>query len=251
MERDGATQPRVQAQGLQKTYGDITALDGLDLDLRGPQILGLVGPNGAGKTTLIKILLGLVTPDGGHVEVFGRAPSALFDRGGPPVGYMPQGLAIYPDLTIRQNVRFFAHLHRLPRDQRAAAVEAAVGTVGLSDRIDDPVSDLSGGMQRRVSLASTLVHRPRFLVLDEPTVGVDPDLRAQMWAEFRELRDAGSLLIMSTHYLGEAARCDQVVFLRQGRTLAVDTPDRLLEQAGTDDLEEAFIRLAGTPEAVA
>ncbi len=251
MDGAGTSGPSLHVDGLSKRYGKITALDELTLDLEGPTIVGLVGPNGAGKTTLIKVLLGLVAPDAGEVEVFGRRPSELFGSGGPRVGYMPQGLAIYLDLTVRENVTFFARLHRIDRATRAQAVEQAVATVGLSDRVDDPVAELSGGMQRRVSLASTIVHSPELLVLDEPTVGVDPELRSRMWSAFRDLRDEGSLLLLSTHYLGEAGRCDVVVFLRQGRVLAVDTPDALLARTGTDELEEAFLALAGAPEGIA
>lgn len=234
----------LETRDLRKTYGDVTALDGVDLTLEGASTVGLVGPNGAGKTTLIKVLLGLLDPDAGEVSVFGRPPGELFAGDGPRVGYMPQGLAVYTDLTVRENVGFFAHLHGLPADERDAAVEAAVGEVGLLDRVDDRVATLSGGMQRRVSLASALVHEPELVVLDEPTVGVDPDLRARMWEHFDRLREGGSLLLMSTHYMEEASRCEQVAFLREGRLLALAEPDALLDRTDAGDLESAFRALA-------
>lgn len=234
----------LEVHGLRKTYGEVTALDGIDLRLEPETIVGLVGPNGAGKTTLIEILLGLLAPDAGKVDVFGHPPDALFDEEGPTVGYMPQGLAIYTDLTVRENVEFFARLHGIPSETRAEAVASTVEAVGLGDRIDDRVSVLSGGMQRRVSLASALVHRPRLVLLDEPTVGVDPDLRAQMWDRFHQLRGEGSLLLLSTHYMEEASRCDEVLLLREGHVLAHGEPDVLMARAEADDLESAFLALA-------
>ncbi|HKL28435.1 MAG TPA: ABC transporter ATP-binding protein [Natrialbaceae archaeon] len=226
---------------LRREFGAVTALDGVDLDVDGPRIVGVAGPNGAGKTTLIRVVLGLLSPTAGSSSVDGTASLSLGAADRERIGYMPQEDAIYQDLTVRENVDFFARLYRV--ENRSAAVDRAISFVGLEDRADDRVSDLSGGMIRRTSLACAIVHDPDVLVLDEPTVGLDPKLRATMWEAFRERRDAGALILLSTHYLGEATRCDDVLFLRNGRVLAFDSPDRFLDETDTDDLEDAFLAL--------
>jgi ABC-2 type transport system ATP-binding protein len=226
---------------LRREFGSVTALDGVDLAVDGPRIVGVAGPNGAGKTTLIRCLLGLLSPTEGASTVAGTPSLSLGAGDRERIGYMPQADAIYRDLTVRGNVDFFARLYRV--DDRSAAVDRAISFVGLEDRADDRVSELSGGMIRRTSLACALVPDPDVLVLDEPTVGLDPELRATMWDAFRERRDEGALILVSTHYLGEATRCDDVLFLRDGRVLAYDTPERFLEETGTADLEAAFLAL--------
>lgn len=229
------------ARGLIRRFGSIAALSSVDLELDGPQIVGVAGPNGSGKTTLIRCLLGLLRPTEGEATINGIDSRSLSGSDRRHVGYMPQRDAIYRDLTIRENVSFFARLYDL--DDRSAAVERALEFVALEDRADSRVADLSGGMIRRTSLACAVVHDPDVLILDEPTVGVDPELRASMWEAFRERRKQGALTLVSTHYLGEATRCDQVLFLRDGRVLAFDTPAAFLESTGTDDLEDAFLAL--------
>jgi ABC-2 type transport system ATP-binding protein len=231
----------ISVTDLRREFGPVTALDGVDLEVDGPRIVGVAGPNGAGKTTLIRVLLGLLSPTDGSSSVDGTASLSLGAEDRERIGYMPQEDAIYQDLTVRENVDFFARLYRV--EDRSAAVDRAISFVGLGERADDRVSDLSGGMIRRTSLACAVVHDPDVLVLDEPTVGLDPKLRATMWEAFRERRDAGALILLSTHYLGEATRCDDVLFLRNGRVLAFDSPDRFLEETGTDDLEDAFLAL--------
>lgn len=219
----------------------MTALDGVDLAVEEPEIVGVAGPNGSGKTTLIHCLLGLETPTAGETRV-GDTPSRAFraaDR--ERIGYMPQNTAVYDDLTVRENVAFFARLYGT--DDRATAVEDALETVDLADRAGARIDELSGGMVRRTSLACAIVHDPDVLFLDEPTVGLDPQLRASMWREFRTRRDDGALVVVSTHYLGEVTNCDRVLFLRAGRVLAFDTPDAFLASTGTDDMEAAFLAL--------
>jgi ABC-2 type transport system ATP-binding protein len=243
---DAADQVSISVSGLTRTFGPVTALDDVDLTIDGPQIVGVAGPNGSGKTTLIRTLLGLLTPTDGTTSVNGT-PSDAFgaaERG--RIGYMPQRQAIYDDMTLRENVAFFADLYGV--DDRAAAVGEALAFVALEDRADDRVGTLSGGMIRRASLACAVVHDPDVLFLDEPTVGLDPELRATMWDAFRDRRDAGALTLVSTHYLGEASRCDRVLFLREGRVLAFDAPDAFLERTGAADLEGAFLRLLETDD---
>lgn len=244
--------PTVRTSGLERSFGDVTALDGVDLDVEGPAIIGLAGPNGSGKTTLARCLLGLLAPDAGDVAVDGTDPLAFDASDRARIGYMPQHEAVYRDLTARANVDFFARLYGV--DDRATAVRRALEFVDLADRADDRVATLSGGMVRRTSLACAVVHDPDLLVLDEPTVGLDPELRATMWDGFRQRRDDGALALVSTHYLSEAEHCDRVLLLRAGRVLAFDAPATLRERTGTETLEGAFRALldgsAGTSEQV-
>jgi len=234
-------EPSIRVDDLRRTFGDVTALDGIDLDLDGPEILGVAGPNGAGKTTFVETVLGLLAPTAGRVRVNGTDPLAFDAADRRRLGYMPQHEAVYRDLTARENVDFFARLYGV--DDRDAAVDRALSFVDLADRADSRVSSLSGGMIRRTSLACAVVHDPDVLVLDEPTVGLDPQLRATMWEGFRARREAGALVIVSTHYLGEARHCDRVLFLRNGRVLDCDTPAAFEAKTGTDDLEAAFLSL--------
>jgi len=233
------SQPSIRVSNLRKEFGPVTAIDGLDVTLDGPGIVGLVGPNGAGKTTLIQCLLGLLRPTAGSTRINGTPSMGLSAADRRRIGYMPQSAAVYRDLTVRENVAFFASLYGVGGD----AVEEAVDLVGLGDRTDARVRELSGGMVRRTSLACTLVTDPLVVFLDEPTVGLDPALRAQLWDRFRQRRDEGRLLVVSTHYLGEANNCDQVILLRDGAVLAFDDPERLVEQTGTATLSQAFLSL--------
>ncbi|MEF8852033.1 MAG: ABC transporter ATP-binding protein [Haloarculaceae archaeon] len=233
--------PTLRTQGLRREFGDVTALDGVDVDIDGAEIIGVAGPNGAGKTTLIETLLGLLAPTEGVVRVDGTDPLTFDADDRRLLGYMPQHEAIYRDLTTRQNVDFFARLYGV--HDRKRAVDRALELVDLADRADSRVADLSGGMIRRASLACAVVQDPGVIFLDEPTVGLDPQLRATMWDGFRQRRDDGALVVVSTHYLGEARHCDRVLFLRDGKELAFDTPAAFLERTGTADLDDAFLAL--------
>ncbi|PSQ18910.1 ABC transporter ATP-binding protein [Halobacteriales archaeon QS_8_69_26] len=250
-----ASEISIAVEGLRREFGPVTALDGVDLSIAGPEIVGVAGPNGSGKTTLIKCLLGLLAPTAGEARVGGTPSRAFGADERERIGYMPQHEAVYRDLTVRENVAFFARLYGV--EDRESAVDRALAFVDLRDREDARIGQLSGGMIRRTSLACAVVHDPDVLFLDEPTVGLDPELRASMWDGFRERRDDGAIAMVSTHYLGEARNCDRVLFLRGGRVLAFDTPERFLERTGTDDMEAAFLALlhegdreatAGSPE---
>jgi ABC-2 type transport system ATP-binding protein len=236
-----STDPSLAARGLTRDFGDLRALSDVDLAVDGPQVVGVAGPNGSGKTTLIHCLLGLLRPTDGHAEIGGVDALSFDPADRARVGYMPQDAAVYRDLSVRENVAFFARLYGVT--DREAAVQAALETVDMADRGGARIPELSGGMVRRTSLACALVHDPDVLVLDEPTVGLDPELRASMWAGFRERRDAGTLVLVSTHYLGEARRCDRVLFLRAGEVLAMDSPAGFLERTGAEDMEAAFLAL--------
>jgi ABC-2 type transport system ATP-binding protein len=217
----------------------VQALDGLSLKARTGEIYGLLGPNGAGKSTLIRVIVGLHTPDSGDVSLLGTpVPNKnILSR----LGYMTQASALYDELTIWQNVAFFAGL--MGHTDRAK-IEAAIAFVDLLDRKDSRISTLSGGMRQRVSLATVLAHEPDLILLDEPTVGVDPQLRFQFWENFRRMTERGITLIVSSHVMDEAERCDRLGFLRRGQLIAEGTAASLREQAGKGDLEEAFLHFA-------
>jgi ABC-2 type transport system ATP-binding protein len=229
----------IEARGLVKAFGPIRAVDGIDLALPPGRIYGLLGPNGSGKTTLIRLVVGLARPTQGTVRVLGTpVPSReLLAR----IGYMTQSDGIYPELSVWENIRFFAALYG--QTDRDRLVET-LALVELDGRLDSTVLELSGGMRRRLSLACALAHRPPLVVLDEPTVGVDPALRAQFWAHFRSLAAAGATLLVSSHVMDEADRCDELLFIRSGRVIASGTGAQLREQAGTTDLETAFLHFA-------
>ncbi len=237
----------VEVREVHKRFpGGVHALRGLSLTLRQGEIYGLLGPNGAGKSTLIRAIAGLLTPDAGSVTVLGQPmpDKAILAR----VGYMTQASALYTDLTIWQNVAFFAGL--MGCHDRAAIAEA-IAFVDLADRAHSRVSTLSGGMRQRVSLAVALAHHPALILLDEPTVGVDPQLRAQFWGHFRQLTARGVTLLVSSHVMDEAERCDRLGFVRDGQIIAEGTAESLRAQAGTATVEEAFLHFAAQKGAAA
>jgi len=232
----------VCVDGLAKSFGTIRALDSVSLTVGNGEIYGLLGPNGAGKTTLIRSLVGLVTPDAGTVTVLDRR---LPDRAIlADIGYMPQSPALYADLTVDENVRFFAAVHGLERHAAAQSTADALELVDLSPRRHSVVATLSGGMRQRVSLACALVHRPHLLLLDEPTVGVDPQLRAELWQRFTTMAAEGTTIIVSSHVMDEAERCGRLGLVRFGRMLAEGTSDELRRLAGVERLEDAFLVLS-------
>ncbi len=233
-------QPIIETRALRKTFGAIHAVDGVDLSLVPGHIYGLIGPNGSGKTTLIRLLVGLARATSGEARVLGTLmPSRpVLER----IGYMTQSDGIYPELSVWENIRFFAGLYGGTDAARALEV---LGLVELADRRDTPALELSGGMRRRLSLACALVHSPAVLFLDEPTVGIDPALRVQFWAHFRRLAAAGATILVASHVMDEADRCDDLLFIRAGTVFARGTADELRTRAGTDRLETAFLHFAG------
>jgi ABC-2 type transport system ATP-binding protein len=233
----------VQAEGVHKAYRGRSALSGLDLEVPRGRVYCLLGPNGAGKSTLIRVLCGLLRPDAGIIEVLGwRVPSIRIQS---QIGYMPQEIALYDDLTISQNLRFFGELYELPRDQIRRRSDELLSLVELSDRRGERVGALSGGMKRRASLAVSLLHKPRLLFLDEPTAGVDPQLRRSFWKHFIALTEEDVTVFLTTHLMDEAANSQVIGFLSHGRLLAQGHLDELLQMAGASDLESAFIALEG------
>ncbi len=231
-------QVAVEVDSVTKEFGDIKALNGVTLRVRRGEIYGLLGPNGAGKTTLIRSIVGLIAPNSGTVTVLGRKlPNLDVLR---EVGYMTQQAALYPGLSVEENVSFFAAIYGVE-----GGVKDALEFVDLYTRRGSVVATLSGGMRQRCSLACALVHRPRLLLLDEPTVGVDPQLRVELWEQFRRMAADGTTIIVSSHVMDEAERCQRLGLIQYGRLLAEGSPSEVRSQAGTQNLEEAFLKLAG------
>jgi ABC-2 type transport system ATP-binding protein len=228
----------VDVENVVKSFGTLRALDGVTLRVRAGEIYGLLGPNGAGKTTLIRAIVGLVAPDSGTVTVLGTPMPNLDILA--KVGYMTQAAALYPDLSVEENLRFFAAISGADSN-----VDEVLKVVELDQRRKSVVATLSGGMRQRCSLACALVHRPRLLLLDEPTVGVDPQLRVQFWEHFREMAAAGTTIVVSSHVMDEAERCQRLGLIRFGKLLGEGTPDEVRAAAGTNNLEEAFLKLSG------
>jgi ABC-2 type transport system ATP-binding protein len=235
-----------------KRFDHVTALDHVTLSVEKGETFGLIGPNGSGKTTLIRLLLGLGKPTEGSITVLGRKMPSR--RVAPRIGYMTQSSALYNELSIRENLAFFGALYGLRGQRLKERIAATLALVDLVDRANSPILTLSGGMRQRVSLGCALIHEPELIFLDEPTVGIDPELRLTFWDYFAQLNQRGVTLIVSTHNLDEAIRCHRLGLLRFGKLLAADTPDSIREQSGQKDFEQAFLyfaqraEIAGTAE---
>jgi ABC-2 type transport system ATP-binding protein len=228
----------ITVESLRVRRGGRLVLDGLSVAVDAGRVTGLLGPSGSGKTTLIRAIVGVQIVEGGSVTVLGRPAGAPSLR--PRVGYVTQAPSVYGDLTVRENLRYFARVLDTP----PARIDAVLATVDLREAGGRLTSTLSGGQRARVSLATALLNEPEVLVLDEPTVGLDPVLRRDLWATFHGLATTGTTLLVSSHVMDEAARCDGLLLLRDGRVLAALTPDELRAQTGEADLETAFLRLA-------
>jgi len=237
-----AEREAVRTRALRKEYGKLVAVDDLGLRIERGSLYGLIGPNGSGKTTIIKMLVGLLEPTSGEAYVLGERTPAV--RSARRVGYMPQEMAIYTDLTVHENLTLFGELYSMEPEVLERREDELLRMVDLADRRDSLVSQLSGGMRHRASLACALIHDPDLVFLDEPTVGVDPELRVGFWKHFSELKAKGKTVIMTTHYMDEAVRCDTVGMMRLGRLIGEGTPKSLMERTSTTDLESAFIAMS-------
>jgi len=217
----------IETHGLVQVYGDQRALDGIDLSVPEGSIMGVIGPSGCGKSTLVRALTGMERPTEGTVTVFGKDPAIATSRMRSRFGYMPQMPTLFPNLSASANLSFIASLYGVPWRGRRQRLRRMLDLVELTPHRRKRVSELSGGMQRRLTLAATLVHEPELLFLDEPTAGVDPVLRERFWTHFRELRDEGRTIVVPTQYVNEAVSCDTVAVMARGRLIAVQPPDRL------------------------
>ena len=230
----------VELEDVRVRRGEREVLHGISTHVPAGQVIGLLGPSGCGKTTLMRCIVGVQAQVRGRVTVLGRPAGSAELR--PLVGYVTQAPSVYSDLTVQQNLEYFARLVRAT----PATVSATIDVVGLGDHARQRVDRLSGGQAARVSLATALLGAPQVLVLDEPTVGLDPVLREELWATFRRLADSGTTLLVSSHVMDEASRCDRLLLMRDGHLLADDTPEALLRRTRTSDLEQAFLHLIRT-----
>jgi ABC-2 type transport system ATP-binding protein len=236
----------LEGRGLRKRFGELVAVDGVSVELEAGTILGLLGPNGAGKTTTVAMLAGLVTPDAGDVLLGGQRLAGDDDPAKRRLGLVPQDLALYEELSARENLRFFGALYGLAGDALERAMASALELVGLADRARDRVAKYSGGMKRRLNLAAGLLHDPDVVLLDEPTVGVDPQSRNAIFDNLEALRRRGKALLYTTHYMEEAERlADRIVIVDHGRVIADDTLAGLSRTHGAVSLEKVFLALTG------
>ena len=224
------------ADGLKKSFDDLVAVDGVSFFIEEGETFGLLGPNGAGKTTSISMIAGLLEPDAGSVSVSGTAISTSSTKGKGDIGLVPQDLAIYPDLTASENLKFFGRLYGMPADTLSVRIDEVLEVVGLAERRDDLVKEYSGGMKRRLNIGIGLLHKPKLLILDEPTVGVDPQSRNSILESVEALSAEGMAVLYTTHYMEEAERlCDRVAIIDEGSIKAEGTRRELVSMVGERD----------------
>jgi ABC-2 type transport system ATP-binding protein len=242
MNNSSTPDPAITVTGLTVVRGGRTVLDDVTFSVARGTVTGLLGPSGCGKSTLMRSIVGVQVVARGTVDVLGEPAGSKSLRRS--VGYVTQAPSVYADLTVRENLRYFAAVLGAP----SSDVDRVVDEVGLTTHIDAITGRLSGGQEARVSLAAALLGTPQLLVLDEPTVGLDPVLRRDLWALFARLADNGTTLLVSSHVMDEATRCERLLLMRDGRILADDSPDALLERTGATDVEAAFLDLVDESE---
>ncbi|RAP76517.1 ABC transporter ATP-binding protein [Paenibacillus montanisoli] len=235
--------PVIDVRSVTRRFGSKTVLDDISLQVERGEVFGLLGPSGSGKTTLIKLITGIDKADGGSVHMLGeQMPKlAMLQR----FGYMAQSDALYNELTAKQNLTFFGSLFGLKGSQLSKRIETAMSIVNLQDDLNKTVAAYSGGMKRRLSLALSLLHEPELLILDEPTVGIDPVLRQSIWQELSDMRRRGTTIVLTTHVMDEADKCDRLGLIRDGKLTAIGTPEAIKASSGSATLEEAFIVYGG------
>ena len=233
----------IKNENLKKNFGGVKALDGLNLEIKEGELYGLLGPNGSGKTTLIRIIVGVLLPTSGTISVMGSANP--FKKAA-QIGYMNQSESLYIDLTVRENISFFGALYGVERNALKKKITELLDLLELSDKADELVGNLSGGTKKRVSLACALAHSPKLLLLDEPTVGIDPALRVSFWDYFNRLAKEGVTILISSHQMDEAEKCARLGFLREGKLLTEGRPGEIRSMTGKETMEEAFLELIRT-----
>ncbi|WP_433945851.1 ABC transporter ATP-binding protein [Paenibacillus sp. SN-8-1] len=233
----------ITAARVSKRFGNKTVLEDITLEIHPAETFGLLGPSGSGKTTLVKLFTGTLQATTGQVHVQGTLMPKLSILN--QIGYMAQSDALYTELSAKENLEFFGALYGLKGASLRKRIMEVTEIVALSDHLDKRVDQYSGGMKRRLSLAAALLHHPPILVLDEPTVGIDPLLRQAIWKELKLLNQQGTTILLTTHVMDEAEKCDRLGMIREGKLLAVDSPEKLISQTGTRSIEEAFVYYGG------
>jgi ABC-2 type transport system ATP-binding protein len=236
-------EPIVLSQSVSKSFGKQQVLKNINLEIFSGEIFGLLGPSGAGKSTFVKQLVGLDTPSTGENYIFQtKMPSLpIIEK----IGYMAQSDALYGELSAKENLEFFASLYGLKGKRRQTRIQEVMEIVELTEHVNKLVSNYSGGMKRRLSLAISLLHEPQLLILDEPTVGIDPVLRQSVWNSFYDLKKKGTTIIVTTHVMDEAEKCDRLGMIRDGQLIAVGTPEELKSHTNASNIEEAFLVYGG------
>jgi ABC-2 type transport system ATP-binding protein len=239
----------VSTRRLRKVFGELVAVEGLDLEIARGEVFGMLGPNGSGKTTTIRMLCGLVVPTSGEATVAGfdvtREPEKVRRR----IGYMSQRYGLYDELTVNENLRFYSAVYGLVGDDREQRIREHIHDLGLGNRLSQAAGTLSGGWKQRLALACATAHRPDLVFLDEPTAGVDPAARRTFWEIIYALAKRGTTIIVTTHYMDEAVRCERLAFLSRGHLIAVGTPSSVTKQFGQPTIEDVFIMLQEKDEA--
>ncbi|WP_178023578.1 ABC transporter ATP-binding protein [uncultured Paenibacillus sp.] len=233
----------IRTREVTRAFGGKEVLHGINLEVRRSEIFGLLGPSGSGKTTFVKMIAGIDEATRGEVEVLGtRMPKLdMMNR----IGYMAQSDAMYAELTAKENLEFFGALFGLRGGRMKRRIDEVMALVNLTDHLKRPVGAYSGGMKRRLSLAIALMHEPEVLILDEPTVGIDPVLRKSIWDEFESLSRQGTTILVTTHVMDEADKCHRLGMVRDGSLIAVGTPEALKQETGSVTIEEAFLYYGG------
>ena len=250
MNGGGVAEDAVRTAGLRKSFGALVAVDDLSLTIRRGEVFGLLGPNGSGKTTTIRMLTGLLAPASGEASVVGIDVVRRPDEVRRVIGYMSQKFGLYDDLTIRENLRFYASVYGLSGGERETRMEELLRDLRLARRADQMAGTLSGGWKQRLALACATAHRPRLLFLDEPTAGVDPAARRLFWELIHELAHGGTTIVVTTHYMDEAARCERLAFMSRGRLIAVGTGQEVMAHFAQPSIEDVFIELQRRDEEV-